>query len=344
MKTLPNGLTATIVGYRNNKDIDVQFSDGRIAHHLAYSHFTKGDISGTNRHHNMVRDDRVGTTNTMKCGLKATVVRYGSCKDIDVQFETGEIVSARWQAFKIGEVNPAGKQSHFTAIKKSKEKWEGQTNIASNGMKITLIAYRSQNDVDVLFEDGYIAHTTIQFFTKGQITNPNYTIYDKQGSVHVGEETVNTQGLKLKISRYKKWNDITVEFEDGTIINSTYGQFKIGKIENPNQPRERKRDRTGEETVASNGLKMKVIAYRLSSDIDVEFEDGEIVRNKSYTSFLNGNISHPTLSTRKRGEFEGFETRFVGNRFYECTCEKCGLKEILTPQQMMEHQEICQTL
>ncbi len=343
-KILPNGLGATIITYRNNKDIDVQFSDGRIGRCLTYAHFVKGDISGTNRHYNVIKDERVGQTFLLNCGLNATVVRYGSSKDVDVELETGEIVNTRWSRLIIGEVIPKGFNSSYTQVKRAKEKWEGQTNIASNGMKITLVEYRSQDDIDVLFEDGYLAHTSIQFFTKGQITNPNYDIYEHQGSVHVGEETVNSQGLKMKILRYKRWADITVEFEDGTVVDTTYGQFKTGKIENPNAKRERRNIRAGEKNVVHNGLEVEIIDYRFAHDIDVRFETGEIV-NTNYTSFIKGHVSHPTLSSRGKGRFLGFVTRAIPytEGIFECECTKCGLKDIFTPHQMMEHEKICQS-
>ena len=34
--------------------------------------------------------DRTGEKKMMNCGLEATIIRYGSNKDIDVQFEDGQ--------------------------------------------------------------------------------------------------------------------------------------------------------------------------------------------------------------------------------------------------------------
>ena len=41
-------------------------------------------------------------------------------------------------------------------------------------------------------------------------------------------------------------------------------------------------DRVGESTINNQGLKMTIIKYNKSNDIDVEFEDGYISRNKKY--------------------------------------------------------------
>lgn len=53
-------------------------------------------------------------------------------------------------------------------------------------------------------------------------------------------------------------------------------------------------NRVGETNVAKNGLKMKIIAYRNHTDIDVQFEDGTIVKGKTYTSFKRGMIKLPS--------------------------------------------------
>ena len=52
-----------------------------------------------------------------------------------------------------------------------------------------------------------------------------------------GEINTNTQGLIMKIIAYRKNNDIDVQFEDGTIKTCEYGQFKKGKVKNPNHKR-----------------------------------------------------------------------------------------------------------
>lgn len=54
-----------------------------------------------------------------------------------------------------------------------------------------------------------------------------------------------------------------------------------------------KKCRIGEENINNQGLKMKIIRYRMNKDIDVEFEDGWIARNKEYKNFKNKNIRNP---------------------------------------------------
>ena len=51
---------------------------------------------------------------------------------------------------------------------------------------------------------------------------------------------------------------------------------------------QKKKDHTGETTIANNGMKMTIIAYRKTSDIDIQFEDGTIKKHITYSSFKKG--------------------------------------------------------
>jgi len=57
-------------------------------------------------------------------------------------------------------------------------------------------------------------------------------------------------------------------------------------------------DRTGEININSQGLKMEIIKYINSLNIDVRFENGYISKNKTYYSFRRGfikNVYHPIV-------------------------------------------------
>lgn len=47
-KMMNNGMYATIIAYRNNKDIDVKFEDNTIVSHRQYSRFKTGNIRNPN--------------------------------------------------------------------------------------------------------------------------------------------------------------------------------------------------------------------------------------------------------------------------------------------------------
>ena len=110
----------------------------------------------------------------------------------------------------------------------------------------------------------------------------------------VGETSVANNGMKMEIIDYRGVNDIDIQFEDGTIVtNKDYNNFKKGLIKNPNATKSNLKSRVGETNVSKNGQKMTIIGYRNSNDIDIQFEDGTIVKSKPYISFKRGTIKLP---------------------------------------------------
>lgn len=50
----------------------------------------------------------------------------------------------------------------------------GETNIAKNGLNMTIIEYRNCNDIDIKFEDGVIVYNKqYNNFSKGCIKHPS---------------------------------------------------------------------------------------------------------------------------------------------------------------------------
>lgn len=98
VRIMNNGLKATITTYRTTRDIDIEFENGILVNNKYYRHFNTGSVD-------LPRKNRIGETRTMKSGLTATIIRYGSTRDIDVQFDCGGIaLNKPYAAFKAGEV------------------------------------------------------------------------------------------------------------------------------------------------------------------------------------------------------------------------------------------------
>ena len=113
------------------------------------------------------------------------------------------------------------------------------------------------------------------------------------------ETNIANNGQVMTIVKYRGCNDIDVQFEDGTIIkNKNYKYFKRGDIKNSNLSNTRIKNRTGEINIAKNGQTITIIGYRRNDDIDVQFEDGTIVKNKSYDNFKKGKIKFPNIKNR----------------------------------------------
>lgn len=211
----------------------------------------------------------------------------------------------------------------------------GEENIANNGMKMKIVAYRSYNDVDIQFEDGtVVTNKNYNNFKSGTISNPLFSGFE----IRVGEIVIANNGMKMKIVEYRNANDIDVQFENGVIVkNKSYTNFRKGQI-GLACPEGRVR----EEKVANNGMKMKIIAYKNADDIDVQFEDGIIIKNRNYSNFKKGNILHPHLIIESGvcNVFYNFDSVRKAYKqdvkvYYFCK-DKEGNSHILTPQQMLE--------
>jgi hypothetical protein len=238
------------------------------------------------------------------------ITAYRGCCDIDIQFENGaEIKNTKYTLFRKGSIMNPNIESDKTKEKERNKSWKesfktriGETSRSRSGEIMTIIDYRSATDLDVQFEDGTITRNrTYRRFKDGSI--------GKDKSLRVGETVTSTRGQTITLLAYRKHNDVDVEFEDGTVLtNRTYKEFKSGNIKNPNFTDIKRRDsfkeeRLGETNTATNGQSMKIIAYRGNRDIDIEFEDGTIVRNKQYIPFTKGNIENPNKPIRKDIDF-----------------------------------------
>ena len=117
-----------------------------------------------------------------------------------------------------------------------------------------------------------------------------------------GEIKINSQGLEMKITKYRKYSDIDVKFNDGYIKeHSDYGSFKKGLIRNPNFKHNLIKNRVGEVNFNNQGLEMKIIKYNSSDDMEVKFlNDNYIKQNVTYNSFKNGEVNNPNF---KRSNF-----------------------------------------
>lgn len=116
----------------------------------------------------------------------------------------------------------------------------GETKIANNGMKMTIVEYRNCRDIDVLFEDGtengtLVQHRYYYHFKSGTIGYPGVnTLNQRYKQKCIGETNIANNGMEMKIVGYRDATDIDVEFADGTIVNHVnYGAFRQGAVRCP---------------------------------------------------------------------------------------------------------------
>ena len=336
-KMMNCGMEAAIIRYGRCDDIDVRFEDGAVVEHRRYAQFKGGSIANpnvkiANPNIKASAKNRLGETRMMNCGMEATIIRYGKYTDIDVRFEDGAMVKHKaYSAFKKGEIaNP-----NIKAFAKNRL---GETRMMNCGMEATIIRYGGVRDIDVCFKDGTVAeHKVYNAFEKGNIAHPSTT-----AKARLGETRMMKCGMEATIIRYNRCDNINVRFEDGAVVkHRKYREFKKGEIANPNI----KASRLGKTRMMNCGMETTIIRYNTAKDIDIRFEDGTVVEHRTYNSFKNGTIAHPLIrlgcdSKNFHGFIckQGFKDK--DRVLYKCICKHCGLEDVLTPQEMIEHEKL----
>ena len=174
----------------------------------------------------------------------------------------------------------------------------GMTNIATNGMKITIIAYRKANDIDVQFEDGLIIRNKrYESFLKGKIGRKNIKRKIKGKADRLHERRQNTMGLWMEIVEYRNADDIDIKFEDGTILtHRVYSNFVNGQVHHPkcDDALSQKSKWLGKVGIINKtGEKMTIVAYKNAKDITVDFDSTKTRKKTSIAQFTAGSVSNP---------------------------------------------------
>ena len=167
--------------------------------------------------------DRTGETRIMNCGLNATIIRYNKSNDIDVKFEDGYIAyNKSYNHFKNGKIRSRLKEQSRL----------GEELVMNNGMKAKIIKYNGSEDIDVLFEDGYISTKQCynHFKNRRLASRLEFT-------TRVGRKSTMKSGEIAEIIRYDSAKDISVKFSNGYILEHVnYEQFKAGTLYSIHHP------------------------------------------------------------------------------------------------------------
>lgn len=253
----------------------------------------------------------LGMTRTMNCGMKATVIAYRGCNDIDIKFENGVIRKhMRTYYFMIGEIglNRDGIRTDYI----------GHTRMMNCGMKATIIDYRNNTDIDVQFANSNIRrHMTMSAFKNGGITPESL---DETQTNYTGMTRTMNCGLKATIIQYKRCDDIDIQFENGFICkHRRFDDFLKGHIQQPY---------LGRVKTMNCGLKATIIHLNEYKDINVKFEDGTICKNTTMMAFNRSSIPHPTGVLFNKYRMNGVAFRFHNTTYFYVTYVENG-KEIV---------------
>ena len=244
------------------------------------------------------QSERLNETRLMSNGQMATIITYESAKDIDVKFEDGTVVKKKsYDAFLQGHIPNPNK-----LIRDYRSERINETRVMCNGQKATIISYKGSDNIDVKFEDGTIVKKKRYYaFLQGHIPNPNKLIRDYRLE-RINETKLMHNGQMATIISYKNSDNIDVKFEDGTIVKKKlYKDFQKGHIQNPNKTIiKHQSERLNETRLMHNGQMATIISYKSANNIDVKFEDGTIVKKRTYLCFRKGSIQNPNKKQVKQ--------------------------------------------
>lgn len=251
-------------------------------------------------------------------GIKIEIVDYKNSRDITVKFHDGNkddtIVEHRnIKQFLNGSIKYPSLGKVITAKDKDIKKRLHEIRQSKDGHKMEITAYRHARSIDVTFDNGYIAKDkSYRNFKNGNIkcrddsskpqekqiisdSKRRISLINAQRALRIHEKILLDDGQIMEIIKYQNAEDIDVQFndEEKTIVkHKRYADFVKTNIRNPNKVRKHKYNkgdiRKGEENININGDHMKIIDYRTAEDMDVQFDDGEIIYNTRYIKFKNG--------------------------------------------------------
>lgn len=311
------GMEAKIIEYNNSRDITVQFEDGVIVSGKRYGSFQHGAIAHPNC--------KIVTTSIGETALLYYLAPHGYQKAPKGSLK--EYGMGRFEIDAFNQNEGIGIEYDGPWHQDSIERDAQKNDLFFQAFKrlIRIRDFRlSCNDKRVEY---YQVDTCIALSKKYETTLRNvfhslglqidvnferdkdkiYNLYYKSSPrAKVGEKRRMYNGLMAEIIQYRSSTDIDVQFEDGAIKTTTYGQFVQGYVSHPNiHPRSRAKykpmDKTkhiGERRVMNCGREAELIEYNSADDIAVRFGDDVIVRHKKYYSFCHGAIAHPNIDRK----------------------------------------------
>ena len=273
----------------------------------------KNKILTSNNEHGLGRRV-VGEKNIMVCGLEATIIAYRTSKDIDIQFEDGSVVCNKMYGnFKKGKIeHPYIKPSasyperiiagFLNAAKlRYKTEWSDAILRGENGKKPLYFDFAIFDDCDKVVL--LIEYQGLQHFKENKLFGDELSFKRLQTHDERKKEYAQAHNISLLEIPYTY---STVE-EISSFLNSNLPLYSGIPLSNtlPISPDsiqivDLKTSRLGETKVMKCGKKATVIAYRTSSDIDVQFDDDTIITGVPYRRFVLCDLVAKNFSYKER--------------------------------------------
>ena len=312
-----NGQMMEIIKYISATDIDVKFEDGTIVEHRTYNGFKLGTIANPN-----FRSLVSTSINeiTMLYYFSKIGFEKKQCNENKIYgkyeydaFNKDLMLAIEYDGDPRTHTKEKDKRKNDDAEKHNVTIWRIRTsdvpffkdkrNKIFNLKNTWLFGTTFENvlknvlaEINKTYNKNYILDIDLKR-DKEDILNFLKTSYYKKTNERVGESITAGNGQVMTIVNYLAFGDITVQFEDGTIVEHVrYGDFKLGNIANPKfstRAHLHAQERINESRIANNGHTMTIIAYRNCHDIDIKFDNGKIVKHAGYNNFTRGKIGLP---------------------------------------------------
>ena len=321
VSVMSNGMRATILRYVNSTNIDIIFEDNTIVENVRYADFKSGLIA----HPTIVPSN---TMSMQEFAIGYYLTQYGFKKS-----HQGDLKTIGFGSYELDFYNPGHRvaievDGDIHEIDKNIER-DLIKNQLCDELGITLYRIRAPKltslpkhnchnimlDKQKKISDKLIdcSEELIELLLDTKIcsTKPDIDLrrdYDdilKQyvnrcvdfyAKKHVGEKQISNRAcMEMTIIAWRGSHDIDVQFADKAVRTGvTYGSFVAGRVEHPsNLLNNIANQRLGEVRTMNNGLQAKIINYRKSKDIDVQFLiDGQIRHHVDYFCFSKGKIRH----------------------------------------------------
>lgn len=331
------GQMMEIINWHNSTNIDVLFPDGTIVKNRYYKYFLTGQIENPN--YKTLKEmslpeitlryffSQVGFGKVEKGELEELGRMELDFYNDDVNgFKlAGEYDGSKWHKNSKRDINK-NNICAAAGIFLFRIREPGLPDVSDDNTKLYQIGRKPS--IDELFA---VAHQIIndindKFGTTFSIVRNKddeekinkivAAYYNRLRETRVGEQRTMNNGMEAVLTAYRSYNDVEVQFiATGDTKKTNYSAFKNGRVSLPGVNTEKLNNgnaRIGQKAKAKNGQMMEIIEYFSAINITVKFDDGTVVRDKAYSSFLSGDIKNPNINMGNEPKIVSF-TDINGN-------------------------------
>ena len=274
---------------------------------------------------NILPEERIGEKYIQNCGMYATCVEYRNSHDIDVKFEDKTIIHHKtWKNFKNGNIaNPNVTYDEYRTRngRIPKNDYMNTQFAINDDISAIIVEYTDYHHVKILDSIGISRIVSMDYLkrNKHKVVKKSEKMTKKRNNINykairIKEKRMMRCGMYATIIDYCNSHDITVQFDDGTIVfHKEYRSFINGNIKNANIKKEKKykrkkeitnkkilAERNGQRAKMRCGMNATIIDYNKSNDMTVRFDDGYIATHIRYSDFLKGHVANHNLTKNKQ--------------------------------------------